>query len=43
MTSRSLDWNSNEALAVGKGATVQEFTAIVGANKLVPSGNHIRA
>jgi enoyl-[acyl-carrier protein] reductase I len=28
------DWKSNGTLAVGKGATVQEFVATVGANKL---------
>ena len=30
MTSRTLEWKSNEALAVGKGATEQEFFATVG-------------
>jgi enoyl-[acyl-carrier protein] reductase I len=34
MTSRILDWKSKESLAVGKGATVQEFVAIVGDKKL---------
>jgi len=34
MTSRILDWKSKEGLAVGKGATVQEFVAIVGDKKL---------
>lgn len=29
-----VDWKSNGDLAVGKGATVQEFMAIVGADKL---------
>jgi enoyl-[acyl-carrier protein] reductase I len=28
------DWKPNEALAVGKGATVQEFVATVGDDKL---------
>jgi enoyl-[acyl-carrier protein] reductase I len=34
MTSRTLEWKSNEALAVGKGATEQEFFATVGNYKL---------
>ena len=34
MTSRSPEWKSKEGLAVGKGATVQEFVAIVGNDKL---------
>ncbi len=34
MTSRSPEWKSKEGLAVGKGATVQEFVAIVGDDKL---------
>ena len=34
MTSTKLDWKSNEDLAVGKGATVQEFIATVGNDKL---------
>ena len=29
-----VDWKTNEKLAVGKGATVQEFFATVGSNKL---------
>jgi enoyl-[acyl-carrier protein] reductase I len=29
-----LDWRTNEKLAVGKGATVQEFVATVGDDKL---------
>src|SRR5215471_12803462 len=33
MVSR-VEWKSNGQLAVGKGATVQEFMAIVGADKL---------
>jgi enoyl-[acyl-carrier protein] reductase I len=28
------NWKTNETLAVGKGATVQEFVATVGADKL---------
>jgi enoyl-[acyl-carrier protein] reductase I len=35
MTTIRLDWKSNETLAVGKGATVQEFTATVGDDKLL--------
>ena len=34
MTARHPDWKSKEGLAVGKGATVQEFVAIVGNDKL---------
>ena len=34
MTSRMPDWKSKEGLAVGKGATVQEFVATVGDKKL---------
>jgi hypothetical protein len=34
MTSSKLDWKTNEKLAVGKGATVQEFVATVGGDKL---------
>ena len=30
MTSSKVDWKTNEKLAVGKGATVQEFFATVG-------------
>jgi hypothetical protein len=30
MTSSKLEWKTNEKLAVGKGATVQEFVATVG-------------
>ena len=30
MTSRKPDWTAKEGLAVGKGATVQEFVATVG-------------
>jgi len=33
MNSAGLNWKSNEKLAVGKGATVQEFFATVGADK----------
>jgi enoyl-[acyl-carrier protein] reductase I len=29
-----LDWRTNEKLAVGKGATVQEFVATLGDDKL---------
>jgi enoyl-[acyl-carrier protein] reductase I len=34
MTLSKVDWKSNGQLAVGKGATVQEFMATVGADKL---------
>jgi hypothetical protein len=34
MTPRKPDWRSNEDLAVGKGATVQQFVAIVGGDIL---------
>ena len=34
MTSGKFDWKINEKLAVGKGATTQEFFATVGSNKL---------
>ena len=34
MTLSKVDWKSNGQLAVGKGATVQEFMATVGAHKL---------
>src|SRR5262245_12405045 len=34
MTPTKPDWRSNDDLAVGKGATVQEFIATVGNNKL---------
>src|SRR5215475_12549069 len=34
MPSKKLDWKSNVNLAVGKGATVQEFVASVGDNRL---------
>ena len=34
MSSSRVDWKSNGQLAVGKGATVQEFMAVVGADKL---------
>jgi enoyl-[acyl-carrier protein] reductase I len=34
MPSSKLDWKSNEKLPVGKGATVQEFIATVGSDKL---------
>jgi enoyl-[acyl-carrier protein] reductase I len=34
MISRTPDWKTNETLAVGKGATVQEFVATVGNEKL---------
>lgn len=33
MTANGLDWKSNKALATGKGATVQEFVATIGANR----------
>jgi hypothetical protein len=29
-----LDWKTNSALAAGKGATVQQFVAIVGDHRL---------
>ena len=34
MTLSKVDWKTNEKLAVGKGATVQEFFATVGNDKL---------
>ena len=34
MTLSKVDWKTNEKLAVGKGATVQEFFATVGYDKL---------
>ena len=34
MSMDKVDWKSNDQLAVGKGATVQEFMAVVGADKL---------
>jgi enoyl-[acyl-carrier protein] reductase I len=34
MVSARLDWKSNDALSAGKGATVQEFSAIVGSDRL---------
>src|SRR5215475_3435232 len=34
MTSSKLDWKTNLGLAAGKGATVQEFVATVGEDKL---------
>jgi enoyl-[acyl-carrier protein] reductase I len=34
MSLSKVDWKSNGQLAAGKGATVQEFMAIVGADKL---------
>ena len=34
MSLSKVDWKSNGQLAVGKGATIQEFMAIVGADKL---------
>ena len=33
MSASKLDWKTNEALAVGKGATVQEFTATIGGDR----------
>lgn len=33
-SSRMLEWKINEALAVGKGATVQEFVATVGNDRI---------
>ena len=35
MTVNRPDWKSNDNLSVGKGATVQEFTATVGDAKLL--------
>ena len=35
MTVNRPDWKSNDSLSVGKGATVQEFTATVGDTKLL--------
>src|SRR3974377_299275 len=35
MSANRPDWKTNESLAVGKGATVQEFTATVGDDKLL--------
>src|SRR5215472_10484953 len=34
MSLSRVDWKSNGHLAVGRGATVQEFMAVVGADKL---------
>ena len=34
MTSMTLDWRSNDAMAVGKGATIQQFVANVGNDRL---------
>jgi enoyl-[acyl-carrier protein] reductase I len=34
MPSRKPDWKTNEKIAVGKGATVQEFLATVGDDQL---------
>jgi enoyl-[acyl-carrier protein] reductase I len=34
MPSAKLDWKTNQALAAGKGATVQEFVATIGNDKL---------
>ena len=34
MSLSKVDWRSNDQLAVGKGATVQDFMAVVGADKL---------
>ena len=34
MKTRKLDWQSNDDLAVGKGATVQEFSATVRDDRL---------
>ncbi len=33
--SGALDWTTNEALAVGRGATIQEFAAVLGDNRFV--------
>jgi enoyl-[acyl-carrier protein] reductase I len=35
MSLTKVDWRSNDHLAVGKGSTVQEFMAVVGADKLL--------
>src|SRR3974390_875387 len=34
MSSTTLDWKADETLAVGKGATVQQFVATLGPDKL---------
>ena len=34
MPSSKLDWKTNEGIAAGKGATVQEFLATLGDDKL---------
>ena len=34
MSLSKVDWRSNDQLAVGKGATIQEFMAVVGGDKL---------
>ena len=34
MTASMLEWKTNEALAVGKGATIQQFVATVGNDRL---------
>jgi enoyl-[acyl-carrier protein] reductase I len=34
MTSTTLEWKTDQTVAVGKGATVQQFVALLGADKL---------
>ena len=34
MTSRTLEWKTDQTLAVGKGATVQQFVALLGNDRL---------
>ena len=34
MTSTTLEWKMDQTVAVGKGATVQQFVASLGADKL---------
>jgi enoyl-[acyl-carrier protein] reductase I len=34
MTSRTLEWRTDQTLSVGKGATVQQFFALLGDNRL---------
>lgn len=34
MTSTTLEWKTDQTVAVGKGATVQQFVASLGADKL---------
>lgn len=34
MTSRTLEWRADQTLSVGKGATVQQFVALLGDDRL---------